>query len=71
MIKYKQKKALMKRKRGVTYRNSRVKHKEKYKKALQILKTKGQYVKEHKLGPYGGEERGIKMGIIKGVSLKD
>lgn len=31
----------MKRKRGVTYRNSRVKHKVKYEKALKKLKSKG------------------------------
>lgn len=57
------------RKRKKIDRNSRVKHREKYRKAL--IKRAGK-VQEYKDGPkgiYGGEKTGYKAGLIKSTSL--
>eukprot|EP01016_Furgasonia_blochmanni_P037504 TRINITY_DN442_c0_g1_i11.p1 TRINITY_DN442_c0_g1~~TRINITY_DN442_c0_g1_i11.p1 ORF type:complete len:722 (-),score=141.10 TRINITY_DN442_c0_g1_i11:1158-3323(-) len=58
------------RKRKKEERNSRVKHKKKYEKALIKQKSKGNFVREKQAG-YGGEFTGIKAGVIKSTSLKN
>ncbi len=50
-------------------RNSRVKHKKKYEKAMSSQKSLQNYVRVNK-GGYGGEKTGIKSHIIKSTNLK-
>ena len=57
------------RKRKKIDRNSRVKHREKYKKALQKRKSKVQEFKEGPQGKYGGESSGFKTGLIRSTKL--
>ena len=57
------------RKRKKIDRNSRVKHREKFRKAL--IKRRGM-VQEFKEGPqkkYGGEATGLRAGLIKSTGL--
>lgn len=58
------------RKRKKEDRNSRVKFREKYRKALQKRKSRG--VHEYEEGPkgkYGGEGSGLKVGVIRSTKL--
>lgn len=57
------------RKRKKIYRNSRVKFREKYRKALIKRASKVQEYKEGPKGMYGGESSGLKAGIIKSTAL--
>jgi hypothetical protein len=62
----------MVRKRGKREKNGRVKHKNKYEKALQTLKNQGKFIREKakKEIDYKGETTGIKPNIVRAVSLK-
>jgi U3 small nucleolar RNA-associated protein 3 len=57
------------RKRKKIDRNPRVKHREKYRKALQKRKSKVQEFKEGPQGKYGGESSGFKTGLIRSTKL--
>jgi len=57
------------RKRPKINRNSRVKHREKYRKLLIKRKGKVQEYQEGPKGVYGGEKSGLKVGIIKSTNL--
>jgi len=57
------------RKRKKIDRNSRVKHREKYRKALIKRSGMVQEFKEGPKGVYGGEKTGLKMGLIKSTTL--
>lgn len=57
------------RKRKKIDRNARVKHRMKYKKSLNKLKSKGIYLRKRE-PVYKGELTGINAGVIKSVSLK-
>ena len=57
------------RKRKKIDRNSRVKHREKYRKALIKRNSKVQEFKEGARGVYGGEATGLRVGLIKSTAL--
>ena len=57
------------RKRKKIDRNSRVKFREKYSKAIQKRKSRVQDFQEGPKGKYGGESSGLKVGLIKSVHL--
>ena len=57
------------RKRKKSDRNSRVKFREKYRKALIKRGSKVQEYKEGPKGVYGGEQSGLRVGIIKSTHL--
>ncbi|CAD8210255.1 unnamed protein product [Paramecium pentaurelia] len=61
--------SLMRRRRGNRIKNSRVKHKLKYEKALYKLKSQNKYIKNPVTSNYVGEGA-IKSGIVKGVRLQ-
>ncbi|CAD8121236.1 unnamed protein product [Paramecium sonneborni] len=61
--------SLMRRRRGNRIKNSRVKHKLKYEKALYKLKSQNKYIKNPVISNYVGEGA-IKSGIVKGVKLQ-
>lgn len=57
------------RKRKKIDSNSRVKHREKYRKALQKRKSRVQDFQEGPQGKYGGESTGLKVGLIKSTKF--
>lgn len=57
------------RKRKKIDRNPRVKHREKYRKALAKRKSRVQEFKEGPQGKYGGESSGFRAGIIRSTAL--
>jgi U3 small nucleolar RNA-associated protein 3 len=57
------------RKRKKIDRNPRVKHREKYRKALQKRKSRVQDYQEGPKGKYAGESSGFKAGIIRSTAL--
>ena len=57
------------RKRKKIDSNSRVKFREKYRKALQKRKSRVQEFQEGPKGKYGGENSGLKVGLIKSTKL--
>ena len=57
------------RKRKKIDRNSRVKHREKYRKALIKRSSQVQEYKDGPRGVYGGEKTGFKAGLIKSTAL--
>jgi len=57
------------RKRKKIDRNSRVKFREKYRKALIKRGAKVQEYKEGPKGVYAGEKTGLKVGLIKSTAL--
>ncbi len=57
------------RKRKKIDRNSRVKFREKYRKALQKRKSRVNEFQEGPKGKYGGETSGLKVGLIKSTHL--
>ena len=59
----------LKRKRKKIDRNSRVKFREKYRKALVKRASKVQEFKEGPKGKYAGEATGLKAGLIKSTAL--
>ncbi|CAK81221.1 unnamed protein product (macronuclear) [Paramecium tetraurelia] len=61
--------SLMRRRRGNRIKNSRVKHKLKYEKALYKLKSQNKYIKNPVTSNYVGEGA-IKSGVVKGVRLQ-
>ncbi|KAM3130352.1 Something about silencing protein 10 [Paramecium bursaria] len=61
--------SLMRRRRGNRIKNSRVKHKLKYEKAIKKLKSQNKFMKDPIISNYSGEN-GVKSGIIRGVRLQ-
>jgi len=61
--------SLSSRKRKKIDRNPRVKHREKYRKALAKRKSRVQEFKEGPQGKYGGESSGFRAGIIRSTAL--
>ncbi len=57
------------RKRKKIDRNSRVKHREKYRKALIKRKSRVQEFKEGPQTKYGGEASGLRTRLIKSTTL--
>ena len=57
------------RKRKKIDRNPRVKHREKYRKALAKRKSRVQEFKEGPQAKYGGESSGFRAGIIRSTAL--